>query len=167
MTKGQPKCVAFFILVYIALVISRLIHTPHSSEHFLITRTPADSDFLSPADVLKSLCMLKSLKEAYKAVMIRQRNRAIQRLCKLLSTNTEAHVQASHRLRVENLIKYHKTNVVFKLSRSELRAVCASPFKQLLLHVTSHRRRRSRPLHCIKQSRAPQRRSWMCPPRGR
>jgi len=37
MTKGQPKCVAFFILVYIALVISRLIHTPHSSEHFLIT----------------------------------------------------------------------------------------------------------------------------------
>jgi hypothetical protein len=46
MTKGQPKCVAFFILVYIALVISRLIHTPHSSEHFLITRTPADSDFL-------------------------------------------------------------------------------------------------------------------------
>jgi hypothetical protein len=81
MTKGQPKCVAFFILVYIALVISRLIHTPHSSEHFLITRTPADSDFLSPADVLKSLCMLKSLKEAYKAVMIRQRNRAIQDDC--------------------------------------------------------------------------------------
>jgi hypothetical protein len=35
------------------------------------------------------------------------------------------------------------------------------------LHVTSHRRRRSRPLHCIKQCRAPQRRSWMCPPRGR
>jgi predicted transposase YdaD len=94
--------------------------------------------------------------------MIRQRNRAIQRLCKLLSTNTEAHVQA-HIIVVENLIKYHKTNVVLKPSRSELRAVCASPFKQLLLHVTFHRRRRSRPLHCM----APQRRSWMCPPRGR
>jgi hypothetical protein len=94
MTKGQPKCVASFILVYIALVISRLIHTPHSSEHFLITRTPADSDFLITSRRFKTLCMLKSLKEAYKAVMIRQRNRAIQRLCKLLSTNTEAHVQA-------------------------------------------------------------------------
>ena len=72
--------------------------------------------------------------------MIRQRNRAIgsiQRLCKLLSTNTEAHVQA-HIIVVENLIKYHKTNVVLKPSRSELRAVCASPFKQLHLHVTSH-----------------------------
>ena len=67
--------------------------------------------------------------------MIRQRNRAIgsiQRLCKLLSTNTEAHV-----IVVENLIN-HKTNVVFKFSHSELRAVCASPFKQLHLHVTSH-----------------------------
>ena len=42
---------------------------------------------------------------------------AIQRLCKLLSTNTEAHVQA-HIIVVENLIN-HKTKVVFKLSEPD------------------------------------------------
>ena len=49
---------------------------------------------------------------------------AIQRLCKLLSSKTEAEVI------VENLVD-HNTNVILKLSRSELRAVCQSPFQQL------------------------------------
>ena len=48
---------------------------------------------------------------------------AIQRLCKLLSSKTEAEVI------VENLVD-HNTNVILKLSRSELRAVCQSPFQQ-------------------------------------
>ena len=49
------------------------------------------------------------------------RRLSIQRLCKLLSSKTEAEVI------VENLVD-HNTNVILKLSRSELRAVCQSPF---------------------------------------
>ena len=49
---------------------------------------------------------------------------AIQRLCKLLSSKTEAEVI------VEKLVD-HNTNAILKLSRSELRAVCQSPFQQL------------------------------------
>ena len=52
---------------------------------------------------------------------------AITRLCKLLSTKRD---DEEAQVIIENLID-KKTNVIFKLSRSELRRICASPFTLL------------------------------------